>query len=62
MSPVSKKRKVGKKKPQNKLRKQEMVNYICLQCNMAEEIPLSIVQDFDAMDDGDLTVPPMFAC
>ena len=29
---------------------------------MTEEIPLSVVQDFDAMDDGDLTVPPMFAC
>jgi len=23
---------------------------------------LSVVQDFDAMDDGDLAVPPMFAC
>ena len=24
--------------------------------------PLSVVQDFDAMDDGDLSVPPMFSC
>jgi hypothetical protein len=29
---------------------------------MTEEIPLSVVQDFDVMDDGDLTVPPMFSC
>jgi hypothetical protein len=29
---------------------------------MTEEIPLSVVQDFDAMDDGDLSVPPKFAC
>lgn len=29
---------------------------------MTEEIPLSVVQDFDAMDDGDLSVPPMFNC
>ncbi len=33
-----------------------------MQCELVEEIPLSVVQDFDAMDDGDLSVPPMFTC
>ncbi|SPF53444.1 conserved hypothetical protein [Candidatus Desulfosporosinus infrequens] len=32
------------------------VNYICLQCNEREEIPLEVVRNFDAMDDGDPTV------
>jgi hypothetical protein len=26
-----------------------------------EEIPLSVVRDFDLMDDGDPTTPPMFS-
>jgi len=38
------------------------VNYICMQCNEHEEIPLVVVRDFDAMDDGDPTVPPQFSC
>ena len=25
-------------------------------------IPLGVVRDFDAMDDGDPTVPPQFSC
>ena len=36
--------------------------YICLQCSMTEEIPLNVVRNFDAMDDGDPTVPPQFLC
>jgi hypothetical protein len=64
MSPVSKKRKVAKKKkkPQARLRSQETVKYICLQCSAIEEIPLNVVQDFDAIDDGDPMVPPQFSC
>lgn len=27
-----------------------------------EEIPLSVVRDFDMMDDGDPEVPPQFSC
>lgn len=38
------------------------VNYICMQCNEREEILLDVVRDFDAMDDGDPTVPPRFNC
>lgn len=29
---------------------------------MEEEIPESVVDYFDAMDDGDLSVPPRFTC
>jgi hypothetical protein len=39
-----------------------MVNYVCLQCNEEEKIPLGVVKQFDMMDDGDPTVPPQFAC
>ncbi len=38
------------------------VHYICLQCNGQEEIALKVVREFDAMDDGDPTVPPQFSC
>ncbi|NTZ16198.1 hypothetical protein EXW96_22150 [Paenibacillus sp. JMULE4] len=31
-------------------------------CSQSEEIPLSVVRDFDMMDDGDPEVPPQFAC
>ncbi|MHB8074768.1 hypothetical protein [Desulfosporosinus fructosivorans] len=27
-----------------------------------EEIPLEVVRNFDAMDDGDTTVPAQFSC
>jgi hypothetical protein len=40
----------------------ESINYICLQCDEVEAIPLQVVQDFDRMDDGDPTVPPQFTC
>jgi hypothetical protein len=36
--------------------------YICLQCNETEAIPLHVVRNLDAMDDGDPTVPPQFTC
>jgi len=64
MSPVSRKRKTAKrkKKPQSGLHNKANVVYICLQCDTREEIPLNVVRDFDAMDDGDPTVPPQFRC
>ena len=39
-----------------------MVNYVCLSCQENEEILLSVVRDFDAIDEGDPEVPPQFAC
>jgi len=33
-----------------------------LQCNVEEDIPEDIVEYCDAMDDGDLEVPPRFSC
>ncbi|RAU90756.1 hypothetical protein DQG13_30245 [Paenibacillus sp. YN15] len=39
-----------------------MVNYVCLQCQEEEAIPLKVVRDMDMMDDGDPSVPPRFAC
>jgi hypothetical protein len=33
-----------------------------LECNENEKIPLDVVISFDAMDDGDPTVPPKFGC
>ncbi len=62
MSPVSKKRKVVKKKKKLVQHSVEAVSYICLQCGASEEIPLQVVRNFDAMDNGDPTVPPQFSC
>ncbi|WP_207308598.1 hypothetical protein, partial [Bacillus timonensis] len=42
--------------------KQQSVSYVCLTCHEKEEIPINVVRDFDLMDDGDPTIPPMFAC
>lgn len=39
-----------------------MINYVCLQCDEEEAIPLNVVLEFDRMDDGDPTVPPQFTC
>lgn len=39
-----------------------MIEYICLACQTGEDIPYKVVRDFDEMDDGDPSVPPMFAC
>ena len=47
---------------ENGLHSKGTVTYICLQCNTIEEIPLNVVRNFDAMDDGDPTVPPQFRC
>ncbi|TDF99873.1 hypothetical protein E1757_08035 [Paenibacillus piri] len=44
------------------LQSKEAVNYVCLTCSESEKIPLSVVRDFDRMDDGDPEVPPQFAC
>lgn len=38
------------------------VRFICLQCNIEEEIPQEVVEYCDAMDDGDIEVPPRFSC
>lgn len=40
----------------------ETIKYVCLQCNLEEEIPEKVVRYFDIMDDGDPTVPPRFSC
>jgi len=67
ISPVSKHRKPNKKKKKSQNKRDidqamNSVNYICLVCNETEKIPLTIVRDFDSMDDGDPTVPPQFSC
>ena len=41
---------------------QSKVRFICLQCNVEEDIPEEVVEYCDAMDDGDLEVPPRFSC
>ncbi|MBP2662044.1 MAG: hypothetical protein H6Q69_5076 [Firmicutes bacterium] len=38
------------------------VTYLCLGCDMQEEIPYQVVRDFDKQDLGDPSVPPQFAC
>lgn len=62
MSPVSKKRKKPIKKKPLKAGGKEMIKYICLQCNIEEDIPKEVVDYCDIMDDGDISVPPRFSC
>lgn len=39
-----------------------MVRFVCLDCQVEEDIPRDVVEYCDAMDDGDVDVPPRFAC
>src|SRR5450756_1099197 len=41
---------------------QSKVRFVCLQCNVEEDIPEEVVEYCDAMDDGDLEVLPRFSC
>ena len=41
---------------------QSKVRFVCWQCNVEEDIPEEVVEYCDAMDDGDLEVPPRFSC
>lgn len=34
----------------------------CLGCGCEEKIPRAVVEEFDYMDGGDLSVPPRFNC
>ncbi len=36
--------------------------YRCLGCGEEELIPREVVEEFDSMDGGDLSVPPRFSC
>ena len=38
------------------------VLFRCEGCGFEEEIPRSVVEEFDYMDGGDLSVPPRFKC
>lgn len=62
-----------KQRAKNKVRKYETevkkhkemdsnVLYICTECGENEEIPMDVVIQFDALDDGDITEPPIFTC
>jgi hypothetical protein len=68
ISPVSKKRKKGLKKKSTfptlskYLLSKQSVSFVCLACHEKEEIPINVVTDFDLIDDGDPTTPPMFSC
>jgi hypothetical protein len=62
MSPVSRKRKKPIKKKPPKAGSKELIRYICLQCNIEEDIPKEVVDYCDMMDDGDVSVPPRFSC
>jgi len=54
-----KKKRLGSANPNNS---RLTVRFICLQCNIEEDIPKEVVEYCDAMDDGDTTVPPRFSC
>lgn len=44
-------------------RTEDAVRYKCLNCGIEEDIPRSVVEMFDALDDeGDISVAPRFDC
>jgi hypothetical protein len=40
----------------------DLVKYICRNCKREEDIPREVVEYNDIIDDGDISVPPMFDC
>lgn len=42
--------------------KNKIILFRCLGCGLEEEIPREVVEEFDANDGGDLSVPPRFGC
>lgn len=54
--------KIKNRKQQEKLELKETIRYRCLKCGIEEEIPRGVVETFDIMDDGDISVPPRFDC
>ncbi len=59
---MAKKKKEKKEKARPIQKKEPTITYLCLQCNIEEEIPEDVVRYFDLVDPGDPTVPPRFAC
>jgi len=62
--PMLKERRTGRQK-QNESNQQpdhKTVSFVCVSCRENENIPLSVVRDFDDMDAGDLKVPLWFVC
>jgi uncharacterized OB-fold protein len=54
--------KIKARKREEKQHEEKMVLFRCLGCGLEEEIPREVVEDFDANDGGDLSVPPRFNC
>ncbi|EOD01894.1 hypothetical protein [Caldisalinibacter kiritimatiensis] len=53
-----KRRKMLEKEKQEK----KDVRFRCLECGIEEDIPRSVVKQFDILDNGDISVPPRFDC
>jgi hypothetical protein len=45
-----------------KKKEKENVNFRCVECGLEEMIPREVVEEFDLIDGGDLSVPPRFNC
>ncbi len=52
--------KLKRKEVSNKL--EANIIFRCLGCKEEEAIPREVVEEFDFMDGGDLSVPPRFSC
>lgn len=64
MAKKKKKKRNGKQAVLQKRKKEEgkMIVYRCKNCCTEEEIPREVVEYYDMIDDGDISVPPMFDC
>lgn len=67
---AKKKKMKDKRRMQIKKRKQaerlaeknKPITFLCPNCKVKEDIPKEVVDTFDTLDDGDLSVPPRFKC
>ena len=53
---------IKKRRRQEREEKRGYVRYKCLECGIEEEIPKDVVEMFDILDSGDISVPPRFDC
>lgn len=54
--------KLKEKRRREKEKEAANILYKCLGCGEEELIPREVVEEFDIMDGGDLSIPPRFSC
>lgn len=51
-----------RRKAERLAEKNRLITFLCPNCKVREDIPKDVVDTFDVVDDGDLSMPPRFRC